>query len=69
MPSQISAKLPVMKERMTTTPLVAFEVRADRGIKGIPPPQKKKKPRGSRSTHSPPEGATDNEDRDWSLQP
>eukprot|EP00064_Thunnus_orientalis_P010137 superscaffoldBa00001344_g10163 len=36
-PSQISAKLPVMKERMTATPSVAFEVRSDREIKGIPP--------------------------------
>lgn len=42
--SQISAKLLVMKERMTATPLVAFEVRSDRGIKGTPPPQKKRSP-------------------------
>lgn len=35
-PPQISAKLLVMKERMTATPRVAFEVRSDRGIKGIP---------------------------------
>lgn len=35
-PSQISAKLLVMKERMTATPHTAFEVRSNRGIKGIP---------------------------------
>lgn len=44
--SQISAKLLVMKERMTATPLVAFEVRSDRGIKGTPPPPKKEPPEG-----------------------
>lgn len=62
--SQISAKLLVMKERMTATPLVAFEVRSDRGIKGTPPPPKKGAPRGSRSTHSLSEVGTDKEDRD-----
>ena len=50
MPSQISAKLLVMKERMTTTPLVAFEVQSDRGIKGIPPP-KQKEPREGQDPH------------------
>lgn len=36
-PSQISAKLLVMKDRMTATLRVTFEVRSARGIKGIPP--------------------------------
>lgn len=45
MPSQISAKLLVMKERTAGAPHLAFEVRSDGGIKGIPLPER-----------SPPEG-------------
>ncbi len=36
-PPQISAKLLIMKERMTATDCIAFEVRSETGIKGITP--------------------------------
>lgn len=48
---QISAKLLVMKERMTTPPCVPFEVQSDRANKRNSPPPKGA-PGGSRSAHS-----------------
>lgn len=48
---QISAKLLVMKERTTATPHIAFEVRSERGIKGIS--TQKGAPRGPGSTQPP----------------
>lgn len=52
MPWQISAKLPVMKERRTG---VAFELPSARGNKGIPPPPERSLQRVKIHTHRLPE--------------